>query len=138
LYSCCSHLQHRASVKHFVSLQFLNLRQWLRRLGRGISPSQGRYLTKQNKRRQTAIALSGIGTHDPSVRGRKDISCLRPHGHCDRPYSSYFYVFITLSSSINFCGKLPLYYHAVLMLASSPWERVRPCPLIRDLWRQAL
>jgi hypothetical protein len=27
LYSCCSLLEHRASVKRFVSLQFLNLRQ---------------------------------------------------------------------------------------------------------------
>jgi hypothetical protein len=26
IYSCCSHLEHRASVKRFVSLQFLNLR----------------------------------------------------------------------------------------------------------------
>jgi hypothetical protein len=37
-YSCYSHLEHRASVKRFVSLQFLNLRQW------GINPSEGRYL----------------------------------------------------------------------------------------------
>jgi hypothetical protein len=27
LCSCCSHLEHRAPVKRFVSLQFLNLRQ---------------------------------------------------------------------------------------------------------------
>jgi hypothetical protein len=26
VYSCCSHLEHRASMKRFVSLQFLNLR----------------------------------------------------------------------------------------------------------------
>jgi hypothetical protein len=26
-YSCCSHLEHRASVKSFVSLQFRNIRQ---------------------------------------------------------------------------------------------------------------
>jgi hypothetical protein len=43
-YSCCSHLEHRASVKRFVSIQFLNLRQSVGLLGRGISPSQGRYL----------------------------------------------------------------------------------------------
>jgi hypothetical protein len=84
LYSCCSQLEHRASVKSFVSFQFLNLRQSLGLSGREISPSQGRYLHRttqtQNKRRQTAIhALSGICTHDPSVRARKDISCLRTH-----------------------------------------------------------
>jgi hypothetical protein len=48
-------LGHRASVKRFVSLQFLNLRQSVGLLGRGINPSQGRYIT------QTDIhALSGI------------------------------------------------------------------------------
>jgi hypothetical protein len=39
-------LEHRISVKRFVSLQFLNLRQLVGLLGRGISPSQGRYLTQ--------------------------------------------------------------------------------------------
>jgi hypothetical protein len=34
---------------------------------------------------QTDIhALSGIGTHDPSVRGPEDSSCLRPRDHPDR------------------------------------------------------
>jgi hypothetical protein len=36
----------RASVKRFVSLQFLKLRESVGLLGRWISPSQGRYLTK--------------------------------------------------------------------------------------------
>jgi hypothetical protein len=44
VYSCCSHLEHRASVKRFVPLQFLNLRHSVGLLGWGISPSQGRYL----------------------------------------------------------------------------------------------
>jgi hypothetical protein len=56
LYSCCSHLEHRASVKRFVSLQFLNLRQSIGLLTRGISPSQGRYLTQtQNKHKQISM-----------------------------------------------------------------------------------
>jgi hypothetical protein len=43
-------LEHRESVKRFVSLQFLNLRQLVGVLGRGISPLQGRHLTQtQNK-----------------------------------------------------------------------------------------
>jgi hypothetical protein len=54
-----SHLEHRASVKHFVSLQFLNLRQSVGLLGRGINPSQGLYLNteqhKQNKWTQTSM-----------------------------------------------------------------------------------
>jgi hypothetical protein len=77
--SCCSHLEHRASVKRFFSLQFLTLRQSVGLLGRGISPSQGHDLT------QTDIhALNGIRTHDPSVREGEDISCLRRRGHCGR------------------------------------------------------
>jgi hypothetical protein len=58
-------------------------------LGRGISPSQSRYLhTGQHKHRKNSHtdfhALSGIRTHDPSVRVGEDYSCLRPRGHCDR------------------------------------------------------
>jgi hypothetical protein len=45
--------------------------------------------TEQNKHRINAHntdihALSGILTHDPSVRASEDSSCLRPRGHCDR------------------------------------------------------
>jgi hypothetical protein len=29
-------------------------------------------------------ALSGLRTHDPIVRTKEDISCLRPRGHCGR------------------------------------------------------
>jgi hypothetical protein len=58
-------------------------------LRRRISPSQGRYLhTEQHKHRINAYTnihtLSGIRTHDPSVRANEDSSCLRPRGHCDR------------------------------------------------------
>jgi hypothetical protein len=60
-------------------------------LGRGISPSQGRYLhTEQHKNRINAHntdihALSGVRTHDPSVWANEDCSCLRPRGHWYRP-----------------------------------------------------
>jgi hypothetical protein len=61
VYSCCSHLEHRASVKRFVSLEFLNLRHSVRLLGRVISPSQGRYLTQtQNERKQTSVPRVGF------------------------------------------------------------------------------
>jgi hypothetical protein len=55
-YSLCSQLELRASVKHFLSLQFLNLRQMVGLLRQMISPSQDRYLTKtQNKHKQTSM-----------------------------------------------------------------------------------
>jgi hypothetical protein len=39
----------------------------------------------QNKCTHTDIhSLSGIRTHDPSIRASEDSSCLRPRGHCDR------------------------------------------------------
>jgi hypothetical protein len=52
-------------------------------LGRAISPSQGRYLyAEQHKHRINTYtdihALSGIRTHDSSIRAREDSSCLRP------------------------------------------------------------
>jgi hypothetical protein len=59
-------------------------------LGRGISPSQGRYLhTEQHKHRINAHntdihASSGIQTHDSSIRASEDSLCLRPRGHYDR------------------------------------------------------
>jgi hypothetical protein len=60
-------------------------------LGRGISPSQGRYLhIGQHKHRINAHtdihASSGIRTRDPSVWAGEDGSCLRPRSHRDRPW----------------------------------------------------
>jgi hypothetical protein len=74
----------------------------LRLLGRVISLSQGRYLhTKQHKHIinvNNIHALSGIRTHDPSVRAAEDSSCLRPRDHSDRqlcllPYEISFDIF---------------------------------------------
>jgi hypothetical protein len=65
----------------------LSYTQSVELLGRGISPSQGRYLhTEQHKHRINAHntdihALSWIRTHDPSVRVSEDSSCLRLRGH---------------------------------------------------------
>jgi hypothetical protein len=53
----------------------------------------------QNKRTQTSMPLSGIRTHDPSVRAGEDSSCLRKRGHCDR--LNYVY---TLSNLWIFCA----------------------------------
>jgi hypothetical protein len=60
IYSCCSHLEHRASMKRFVSLQFLNPRQSIGLLGRAIRPMQDCYLHRisqtQNKDRQSSMS----------------------------------------------------------------------------------
>jgi hypothetical protein len=67
------HLQHRQSVKRFVSLSY---RQSVGPLGRGISLSKGRYVHRttqtQNKRRKNIHASNGIRTNDPSVREGED------------------------------------------------------------------
>jgi hypothetical protein len=64
-------LEHRASVKRFVSLSFLTIRQSVGLLGWGIGPSQGRYVHRH--RINTNIhALSGIVTHDHSFREGED------------------------------------------------------------------
>jgi hypothetical protein len=88
-HSCCSLLKHRASVKRFISLQFLNLRQSVALLGRGITPPQGRHLTQTQTDIQT---LRGIQIHDPSVPAGEDISCLRLLGHCDRIHLHWTYL----------------------------------------------
>jgi hypothetical protein len=51
VYSCCSHLEHRASVNRFVSLQFLNFRQSVGLLGQGISRLKAATYTEQHKPR---------------------------------------------------------------------------------------
>jgi hypothetical protein len=80
IFPVASTFEHRVSVKRFVSLQSVGL------LGRGISPSQGRYLHEHRINTHRDIhALSGIRTFDPSVRSGEDSSCLRPRGHWDWP-----------------------------------------------------
>jgi hypothetical protein len=85
--------------------------QSVRLLGRGNSPSQGLYLhTKQHKHRINAHntdvhALSGIRTHDPSVRASEDSSCLRQRDHCDRPAVRLESIIISIGVS-NYYSKL--------------------------------
>jgi hypothetical protein len=44
-------------------------------------------LDEGSDRRNTNIyTLSGIRTHDPSVRASEDSSCIRPRDHCDRQF----------------------------------------------------
>jgi hypothetical protein len=73
-------LEHRASVKHFVSLQFLNLRHSVGLLGRVISPSQGYYLTPtQNKYRHPCLKLDS-NPQSQCSREWRQFMC----GHCDQ------------------------------------------------------
>jgi hypothetical protein len=77
VHSCCSHLEHRASVKRFVSLQFLNLRHSVGILGRVISPSQGCYLTQtQNKHKQTFMPRVGFEPTIPTFEREKTVHAL--------------------------------------------------------------
>jgi hypothetical protein len=63
---------------------FLIIRQSVGLLGRGISPSQGRYLHRttqiHNKRRQTSMPWVGFELTIPV----SECSCLRPCVPCDR------------------------------------------------------
>jgi hypothetical protein len=76
--------------------------------GRGISPSQGLYLRKEqykhwiNTHNRDIDALSGISTHDHSVRGSEDGSCLRPRGHCDRQ-NGWVYLIISKKCKTTEC-----------------------------------
>jgi hypothetical protein len=75
-----SHLGNTASVKRLVSLQFLNLRQLVGPLGRGISPKQGRYLLRatqtHNKRRQRSMPWVGFEPTIPAFKRAKTFHAL--------------------------------------------------------------
>jgi hypothetical protein len=65
-------------------------------LGREISPSQDLCLNteqqKQNKRTQYKHPCLEWDSNPRSWdRANEEISCLRPRGHCDRPYGIYAY-----------------------------------------------
>jgi hypothetical protein len=75
LYSCCSHSEHRASLKRFISLQFLNPETV------GRTPWTGDL--------SHAMPLPNINRHpclecDSNPRSGEDSSCLRPRRHYDR------------------------------------------------------
>jgi hypothetical protein len=62
-------------MKRFVSLQFLNLRQSVGLLRRGISPSQGRYLT-QTQNTQTSMPWEGFEPTTPVFERAKTFYAL--------------------------------------------------------------
>jgi hypothetical protein len=72
VYSCYFPLEHRAFLKRFVSLQFLNLIHSVGLLGRVIRPSQGRYLTQtQNKHKETSMPRVGFEPTIPAFERGK-------------------------------------------------------------------
>jgi hypothetical protein len=73
-------------VKRFVSLQFLNPKAVGRAPWTGVQPI-ARPLPIQTQ--INIHVLSGIRTHDPSVRAGEEISCPRQRGHCDRLSMDY-------------------------------------------------
>jgi hypothetical protein len=84
LFSRCSHLEHRASVKRFVSLQFLNPKM-VGIPGQGMSPSQGRYLQHKHGINADKHPCLELVSNPRSQRSTgEDSSYLRPRGHCDR------------------------------------------------------
>jgi hypothetical protein len=87
-FSCCFYLGHRASVKRFISLQFLNLRQLVGLLGGGISTSQGRCLTQtKNKHRHPCLEKERVS---------QEICCLIQRAHCDRHGGIYWREIVVL------------------------------------------
>jgi hypothetical protein len=79
-------LEHRASVKlRFLQSYRQSVGPFWRSWGRLKAVT---YTQNNTEQTQTDIhASSEIRTHDSSVWEGKDISCLRPRGHYDRPYT---------------------------------------------------
>jgi hypothetical protein len=64
-------------VNHFFLLQFLNLRQSIELLERGISPSQGQYLTQiQNESKETSMPSVGFEHAIPAFERVKELLAL--------------------------------------------------------------
>jgi hypothetical protein len=81
-------LEHKASVKIFVSVQFLNPKTVDRTLLTGDQPvAKPLSYTGKHKHRINADrhpCLEWDSNHDPSFRASEDSSCFRPRGHCGR------------------------------------------------------
>jgi hypothetical protein len=77
LYSCCSHLEHRASVKRFISLQFLNLTESVGPLWRVSTRRKASTYTGQHKHIINADKHSCL-EWDSNPRSQCS------HGHYDR------------------------------------------------------
>jgi hypothetical protein len=92
-YTSFAYYYYYVSVHPFLGpwphFQFLDPIQLVGLLGQGISPLQGFYLHTINAHNTDIHALSGIRTHDLSIRASEDSSCLRPRAHCDRQFITF-------------------------------------------------
>jgi hypothetical protein len=66
---CYSHSEHGASMKRFVSLQFLNIRHLVGSASRKATTYTGQHKHRKNSNIHT---LSEIRTHEPRVRASED------------------------------------------------------------------
>jgi hypothetical protein len=88
-------LEHRASMKRFVSLQLLNPETvgtipWIG--DQPVARPLPMYRRTQTKNKSTDIPVSSeIRTHDPSVRAGEDNSCSRLRVHCERIWKYGFH-----------------------------------------------
>jgi hypothetical protein len=96
-------LEHRVSVKRFVSLQFSILRQ---SVGFFLTRDQPVANTNTKETQVNIHALSRIRTDDSSVQASEDSSCLRPFGHCDRHSTCYRNKTILVSANIVVAEKI--------------------------------
>jgi hypothetical protein len=95
---------------------FLIYTQSVGPLGRGISPSQSRYLHRtaqtQNKRTQTSMRRVGFEPTIPVFeRAKAVVSCLRLRGHCDSHLCAARMQFVFV-----------LYKHSELSLVFNYWN----------------
>jgi hypothetical protein len=67
-------------------------------------------------------ALSGIRTHDPSVRAGEDGSCLRPRDHCDRLASERAKTVRALDRAATVIGSHPRILFATVYSQSSSYS----------------
>jgi hypothetical protein len=87
-------------------IQFRNhFSQTVGLLERVISPSQDRYLNTESPHTHTPNihALSGIRTHDSSVRASEDSSRLRIRGYCGRRIFGVCSYQIKVKAKLSLC-----------------------------------
>ena len=125
---CCSLLEHRASMKRLVSLQFLNLRQSVGLLGRGsVRLKTATYILVGH-----IYALSGNRTHETSVRQGEYISCLRPGATVIGNNTLWIFIIFLSPSGWNLLrracfgkcmppsGRAIIYNYPIMYIASKP------------------
>jgi hypothetical protein len=86
-------------VKRFVSFQFLNPKTVGKTTWTEVQSVARPLLAKTQNKYRHLHSLSGIRTHDPSVRAGEDSSCLSQRGYCDRLL--YYWEPINKSATYN-------------------------------------